>query len=305
MRNITWIILLVATANIAQGQIFGRIMNEAKRKVEQKVEDKIVQAVSEELARRAFKPIDEAVDSMMRQKYQDSVAHGQKVDWDKAGKAYGEFLAGMNKAVTLPDKYSFDVTQEVEVIDYSNKRTYLKLHYTKTGNYLGMETVDENREQQFIVMDMQQDAMVLFSQDKKGKKTGQAIPNVMKLSAGLMASVKTEKDGTPAFKINKTGNSKKVAGYTSQEYKGETTDENVTMFISDNFPVNYSKGYVSYMSRIAPASYTENSQLMTNGVMMEYENVRKDGKEKTTWVTKKVSEKPFGIIVSEYQFDKE
>lgn len=305
MKKLVVLILVVITSNISQGQILGRIMNEAKRKVEQKVEDKIVQAVSEELARRAFKPIDEAMDSMMRQKYQDSVAHGQKVDWDKAGKAYGDFLAGMNRAVTLPEKYSFDVTQEVEVIDYSNKRTYLKLHYSKEGGYMGMETVDDKQEQQFIVMDMQQDAMVLFTKDKKGKKTGQAIPNVMKLSAGLAASVKTDEASKPSFRIDKTGNSKKVAGYTCSEYKGQTDEENVMMYVSDNFPVDMRKGYVAYMSRIAPASFTENSRQAVNGVMMEYENSRKDGKEKTTWVTKKVSEKQFSVNVSEYSFDRE
>ncbi|MFZ1559473.1 MAG: hypothetical protein WAT37_06075 [Saprospiraceae bacterium] len=66
-------------------QILGGFMNEAKRKLERKIEDKIIQAVSDELAQRAFKPIDQAIDSMMRKKYQDSFNNGQPFDHEKNG----------------------------------------------------------------------------------------------------------------------------------------------------------------------------------------------------------------------------
>lgn len=99
-------------------QILGGFMNEAKRKLERKIEDKIIQAVSDELAQRAFKPIDQAIDSMMRKKYQNSINNGQPFDHEKMGEAYTVFLSSVN----LAEKYTFDVTQEVENIDYSKKK---------------------------------------------------------------------------------------------------------------------------------------------------------------------------------------
>lgn len=99
-------------------QILGGFMNEAKRKLERKIEDKIIQAVSDELAQRAFKPIDQAIDSMMRKKYQDSINNGQPFDHEIMGEDYTVYLNSVN----LAEKYTFDVTQEVENIDYSKKK---------------------------------------------------------------------------------------------------------------------------------------------------------------------------------------
>ena len=111
-------------------QILGGFMNEAKRKLERKIEDKIIQAVSDELAQRAFKPIDQAIDSMMRKKYQDSINNGQPFDHEIMGEDYTVYLNSVN----LAEKYTFDVTQEVENIDYSKKkRNYIKLHYSKNN----------------------------------------------------------------------------------------------------------------------------------------------------------------------------
>ena len=109
----------ILTASITiDAQILGGFMNEAKRKLERKIEDKIIQAVSDELAQRAFKPIDQAIDSMMRKKYQNSINNGQPFDHEIMGEDYTVYLNSVN----LAEKYTFDVTQEVENIDYSKKK---------------------------------------------------------------------------------------------------------------------------------------------------------------------------------------
>ncbi len=301
LRTTLVFLSIILVQKDSSAQIFGGIMNEAKRKIEKKVEDKIVQAVSDELARRAFKPIDQAMDSLMRQKYQDSVGKGQKVDWDKMGDAYAAFLADMNKTIELPEKYSFDITQEVEVIDYSKKRNYIRLHYSKKDAIIGMESLDEKQTKQLVVIDLQKDAMILYTTEKNGDKTGQVIPSVMKLGAAASSSVKAEK--SDKWKIRKTGKSKKVAGYNSQEYSGETSDEKILMYVSENFPINIQKNFQPYMSKFAPSSYTENMAGTEQGIMLEYENIRKDEKgEKTTWVTKKISEKPFDLVNADFKF---
>jgi hypothetical protein len=294
-------------SGISYGQILGGIMNQAKRKLERKIEDKVVEAVSDELARRAFKPIDEAIDSMMRQKYQDSINGGRQVDWDKAGKAYAEFLNGMNNAVVLPDKYVFDVSQDVEVVDYSNKTSNLKMHYSKTEPILGIENENENDKdsKQFLVMDLTRDAMIMYTTDKNGNKSGQVIPSVMKLASSMKNSVKDENESEYKFSIQKTGKKKKIAGYQTLEYKGSGNNEDFIMYVSESFPVQWQKNFTSYMSQFAPASYAENSSNIDSGIMLEYENTRKDGKQKTAWSTKKITEKSFDIVKADYNFGQE
>ena len=123
-----WISLIMITVTLhLNAQILGGMMNNAKRKLERTIEDKIVQQVSEELAERAFKPIGQTIDSMMRQRYQDSTNQDATVDSEKAAANFTAFLGSMNVVADLPETYTFDVTQEVEVIDYSKKK---KLHQT-------------------------------------------------------------------------------------------------------------------------------------------------------------------------------
>lgn len=300
------ICLIILTAGITtDAQILGGIMNEAKRKLERKIEDKIIQAVSDELAQRAFKPIDQAIDSMMRKKYQDSLNNGQPYDHEKMGEAYAAFLSSLNSSVNLPEKYTFDVTQEVETIDYSKKRNYIKLHYAKNNAIIGIETIDEKLEKQLVVMDLSQDIMVLYTTDKKGKKTGQAIPSVMKLAGAMTNKLKVTDSISYQMNLKKTGKTKKIAGYTGTEYKGNSANEDIIMYISDQFPIKWEKTFSQYTKQFAPEPFTENVDISEGGVMLEYENTRKDEKgEKTTWVTKKVSEKTFSIITSEYEFSK-
>jgi len=302
-----FISIFILVVNIAaDAQIFGGIMNEAKRKLERKIEDKIVQAVSDELAQRAFKPIDQAIDSILRQKYQDSLNNGKPYDNKKMGEAYAAFLSSLNSTVDLPEKYTFDVTQEVETIDYNKKRNYIKLHYAKNSGIIGMETTDEKQVKQLVVMDLTKDLMILYTTDKKGKKTGQAIPSIMKLAGAMTNAIKTDIDST-AYQMNlkKTGKTKKIAGFTGTEYKGNSPNEEIVMYISDQFPIQWEKNFSPYMKQFAPEPFTENVGASEGGVMLEYENTRKDEKgEKSSWVTKKVNEKSFSVITADYEFKK-
>ena len=295
------IIVLCISIHSVSGQIFGGIMNSAKRKLEQKIEDKIVEAVSEEIARRAFKPIDQAMDSMMRQKYRDSINGGKDVDWEKVGENYAAFLNGMNKAVDLPEKYHFDVTQEVEMQDYDKRKNNVKIHYSKTESIIGMESIDDNNKTNLIIMDIAKDIIILYTTDDKGNKKGQAIPSVLKLASSFVQSASENEKYN--YKIEKTGKTKKIAGFQSDEYKGSSAEENVIMYLSQKFPVDTKSNFMAHMKQFAPPSYNENMANSSGGVLMQYENTRKNESDrKTTWETKKVSEKSFDIINADYNF---
>ena len=302
-----WICLIMITVTLhLNAQILGGMMNNAKRKLERTIEDKIVQQVSEELTERAFKPIGQTIDSMMRQRYQDSTNQDTIYDSEKAKANFTAFLGSMNDVADLPESYTFDVTQEVEVIDYSKKRNYIKLHYSKNEAIIGMENTDEGQTKQLVVLDLAKDLMVLYTTDKKGKKTGQAIPSVIKMAGNVMNSTHPAKDST-AYKTNftKTGKTKKIAGYTASELTGANEREKITMFATNQFPVRWDQKFSNYTGQFAPYSFIENVSVSSEGFMLEYENIRKDEKgEKTTWITKKVSEKSFDIVNKDYTFAK-
>lgn len=301
MKNIILTLVLTSAFNMSlKAQILGSIMDRATRKVENRLADKLVEVISDELARRAFQPIENSIDSINRANYEKE--NGGKVDWDKAGSAYADFLNGLNKQVDLPNSYIFEMTQEVEVIDYNGDKSYNRLHYSQNGNYFGMEQLNDDKNNQVVVMDLERDAMILFTTDKNGKKTGQTVPSVMKFASAMTSSATNDEAKTS---ITKTGKTKKIAGYNADEYTVITAEETGTMYSSINLPVKWSESFTNYFSKIAPKSYSENKALGANGILMEYTNIPKEeSAKKTSWKTKKISDKEVEIKTSEYEFTK-
>lgn len=291
-------LFFLAVALTSDAQIMGRIMDRAKNKLERKIEDKIVEEISEEIARRAFRPVEKAIEDAARQMYQDSMNQGEPVDWEKAGAAYSAFLNGMNKTADIPDSYKFDITQEVEVIDYNKKRNYIRMHYSESGPYLGMENNDDENKKQMIVIDVQKDVVVLFTTDKSGQKTAQAIPGMLGFSSHYAQNVTEDQQ----IKINKTGKSKKIAGYDCAEFEGENKDETMVMYTTMDFPVKLDKTMSPYLQKFSPASYYENS-MNISGMMLQSENTRKDDpSKKFLWSTKKINKKSFELLKADYKF---
>lgn len=282
----------------AEAQIFNGIMNEAKRKLEKKIEDKIIEAVSDELAARAFKPIEASIDSLLRREYEESGSRSSGVN-------YADFIESLNKEVDLPEKYTFNLIQDVEITDYDGKKNFIKLYYSKSESILGFENVDDKHQTQTVVMDIERDAMVMFTVDKKGKKSGQVVPNVLKLSQSLVnnSANKAETDEGSNIKIKKTGKTKKIAGYKTDQYMGESEDEKLTFYLANNFPVYPEATMQAFIGNLAPAAYKENSNRLKNInlIMLEYVNERKkDNGETTSWITKKVSEKKIDFVNKDF-----
>jgi hypothetical protein len=285
-------------AQTSDAQLMGRIMDRAKNKLERKIEEKIVEEISEEIARRAYRPVEKAIEDAARQKYQDSLNKGEAVDWEKLGESYAAFLNGLNKAANLPDQYHFDLTQEVEVIDYNKKRSYIRMYYSAKDPILGMENTDDDNKKQLVVIDIQRDLVVLYTTEKNGNKTGQALPGVLGLSSALSKNTADEYYTS----INKTGKTKKIAGYDCKEFTGESKEELMEIYTTVQFPVNLDKTMGPYLQKFAPAAYYENAQSVS-GMLMQSENTRKDDPtKKFSWTTKKVNQRPFEIKTDDYTF---
>ncbi|MCZ2102295.1 MAG: DUF4412 domain-containing protein [Chitinophagales bacterium] len=297
VRSIIISLFCIFAVVVADAQIFGGIMNEAQRKLERKIENKIVQVVSDEIANRAFRSLEASMDSLLLQEYEASGDSGRKVD-------YAEFLENLNKKVDLPEKYTFDLTQEVEITDYDGKKNKVKFHYSKTASIIGIEQVNDEKDKQTVVMDIDRDAMIMYTVSKKGEKSGQVVPSVMKLSKAIVNSAAdASKEDDETMTIKKTGKTKKIAGYQADEYVGSSEKEEIKVYMAKDFPVYPQATMQTYLDRVVPSAYRENSALMKdkNTVMLEYENKQKKSKsEKTTFVTQKVIEKSFDFVNQEY-----
>jgi len=158
------LLTLIATFTItfAHAQIFGRIVDRAKDKISNKLEDKVVERISEEIARAAMKPIDNAIDDMLKERHaQDSINGKTDVD-------YGEFVNAFLKPVNLPDSYTFDMTLECETKDYDGDKTDMEMLLTKDGSAIGFVQFENGRDQMPKGMTLKSESKTK-SKNKKSK----------------------------------------------------------------------------------------------------------------------------------------
>lgn len=305
MKKLMLVFMMLCFIQVSYGQ-FGNILkratnravNKAVEKTAEKVADKVVEVVSDEIARRAFKSIDAAVDDMMKERYQDSL--GQEVDWEEAGKAYGDFLSGMNKSIgEIPDQYVFDIVNEIEMIDDKGKKNTMKMMYSKEGHFMGFET-EEKKSKSTIIFDIENDAFVMFNEDKKGEKTGQVMPSMLNLAASLSSSVIEKEVGE--YKVEKIGKGGTYAGYKTIKYI-VTSDNYITeSHIAQDFPIEWKQAYMEFSKKFSPAMINTSSDEEFGMVLFTKTKSTKKKSKVTSSEVIKVSLEKLTFNKSEYNF---
>jgi hypothetical protein len=295
-KQISTFIFLISVG-IANGQ-FGRLTDKIANRVQNRLEDKLAEAIANEIYKKAFKPVDEAVDEAIRKSYEDSTG----VDYRQAGRAYGEFLAGLNEAANkLPAEYAFDLRCDVKITNLKDKKVNdLTMLYMDNGQAIGYQTKDKNTVST-VVFDVKNEIMVMYS-DEKGKKTGQVLPSMAKM-AGAFVSNKIVKEESEKITFKKTGNKKTIAGYTCEEYLMESDDFTNQIFISNNFPVSYISAYGPFLQQFTPAGFTEDPSIM-KGFVLYSKTADKKGKDANEYEVVKVNKEKILFNQSEYKFDK-
>jgi hypothetical protein len=305
MKSIYLGLFFLTLSVYSHSQILGNILGEATRKINRKVEEKIVQAVADEIVRRAFRPIEKSIDTLLRQQFEDSLQNQDEIDINQWSAAYADYLTQMNTSVELPPAYSFNLIQKVEMTD-NNDKSYVTLYYSDTGNVFGMETHEKSDERQIVVLDLEKEAAIMYLIDKNGEKTGQVVPNFFKLASAFSQSAQTDLAESDEMKIEATGKTRNVAGYICQEFKGESSEENITLYLTEDFPIQKSQSMDQFLMKFAPDSYKKNNlNRELKGMMLEYENVhKKRTSDKSKWVTQSVKSESFVITNKDFGLDK-
>jgi hypothetical protein len=191
-------------------------------------------------------------------------------------------------AANVKPVYEFDGFVEMLITDYKNDKEEQKMTYTtfidsKTFDY-GMVFSEPGSEgTSTIIYDTENSLMLTLAEDG-GEKNGFAVSFTPE-QAGAIAeedgaeeSAETsEAESVDPYKSYKTGRSKKILGYTCEEYVIE--DDNVvsTMWITDDFDKDMKKSYMqntSFSGMFIHAYYT-------NGTVMEYITEYKNSNEKS------------------------
>jgi hypothetical protein len=292
-------ILLVGSVE-GQG-ILNRVLKRSMQKAENKVEDMLVEKASEAIAQRIYKSMSDAFDKMLldaskqdstyQADYSDSVAI-------KYGQLAGDWMARMNEAADVPESYSFDHKVYVVVTSDGDPQSSV-LYLNSDGAVFAMEQLEKG-EKRICLIDGAKDVVILYMEDSKGKKTAQAIPNMLGIGAAIVNSSADTLMSDWSFKA--TGKTKKVAGYDSKEYESTDGEYESTFYITDQLDVSWKSSFSGLVDRFAGTQYG-NFDDFPNGFMLE-SHTKKVGKskEESSWITEKVDKVSFDIVNADYEF---
>lgn len=283
--KIIFTLIACLTFTFTQAQFLNRIKDRAKDKISQKLEDKVVEAISDEIARAAMKPINKAIDDMLKERYQQDSING-KTDRD-----YGSFTKAFLRPVNLPDSYTFDITLECETKDYDGDKSKMEMLMTKDGSAIGFVQFNDDK-RTLMVFDTKNDLMAVYDEDKKKV---QGLPSMLSL-AGVLAASSMDEDAYQ-MTMEKSGKTKKILGYNCDEWKIEDQETTTTAYVAEDFPISWKESFGPFLRQMLPT--TQRDQ-MPEGMTLISESKTKAKNKKSKFEVKKVIEEPFTINNKEY-----
>ena len=295
------IMILCLSPTNTDAQFLKDVARSAKNKLARKVKDKAVETLAEEIARRAFRPINDVMDDWVRENMKRDSSYAGLSDDSLAiimRDNYATILGSMNKAADLPPSYSFDYVMDITVTD-GKEVNKMKMLLSKTAGVIGIEQM-EGKDEQLMVMDVDKDIIVMYN---KKKKTAQALPGMMSLGSAMTKSTIEDHE----FTVNKKGGSKTIAGYNATDLEIKSEKYITNAWISTNAPFDWSESYGRLVERFSPRSFNQAQEELGKGMMLESttkEFGKKKGKYKSEshWLTTNISEKGMTIDNKAYSF---
>ena len=301
-RILSLILLFTYLSQNVDAQLLRSIKKRTEQKIKQRAEEKIVEGISEELARRAMRPLDKAFDDMIRQSYRDQ--YGTEFDTtmyagDPKGQAahMNSMLNLMYGTAELQEEYIFYYVVEVEITDFGEEKPQkIKMLIDPDGNLFGIDQ-KEGKSEKIMVFDIKNDQVIMF--DKK-EKTAMAIPNVMKM-ASIYGQRNAENVNDKIISFKRLSDSKKILDYLCQGYEMETEAYSSIFYSTQELPFNWSNTFGSFAQNISPNFTRDNSDYPMNSMLMEGITKSKEESTYSKWLVKKVSEKKMRIKSKDYE----
>ena len=294
-------VLLIFGSHMAEAQVFKRILNETTRKAGQEIENMAVRKVSDLVARKIAQSVESAFDQMIREAMESDSNYVNKSDvpdsvYYSAGTKYAEFLRGMNDAANVPDVYSFDLNIVAETDDGS-KPHEVKMFYSETQAILGIEQMEKEKVN-LMVMDLENDVMVMYTTDKKGKKTAQALPSMMKFGS----SIANKYDDDEA-EFKRTKDVETVAGYPCVKYILKSKSATSQFFATDKIGIDWKDSYGDALKQFSPTTFRKGMDTMRGMVLKSIYTEKKKSKKVHTFEAREVNKEKTQITNSEWSFE--
>jgi len=300
-------ILIVSTYNDCTAQrLLRNIARKAKNRAEQKVEERIYEEVEEEVDEK----VDKALDKVFEEEGDSTATQTSKTREERDQERSRRIMSriGANTTpVNIEDSYAFSANVKMEIETWTNNnlenKDFINSFFTPDNQVFAYEVRnEENIENQkgFFIIDQKNNATIILTEDegeKNGIVTGIDMDQLQDFAAG-----EAEKEGDTEKvdfnKANKTGRTKKILGYTCDEYVLKGESEESILWISEEENLEMGNFFTSVY---------KNSSLVSGypgGMIMEAETTDLNTNEKSVMriteindnITKEIDLSAYNIV---------
>ena len=293
-------ILTVSFINQVSGQrLLKSVVNKTQQKTEQKVEDRIMNQVDKGIDKSLDK-VEESLES--DNKGTDSNSSDTKKNSEqRSQERMTRMMRGMGIAgepIPIADNYGFDrlIQMHTESFDRSGKKlssgdffTYTNKDSKNTAYQSFSDDNSASEKQGIFIVDAENKATIILS-DENGEKTGIVYGlSTLGVSEESYQTTTTEEDVSTEFystnpNVKKTGKTKKIAGYTCDQFTIDDEDTEGEMWMTRELKLESS----DFLGAIFNVGMMSAGMGIGWGYLMESTLIQKETGEKSFMTITKV-----------------
>lgn len=280
---IIFAVLAVSTYNDCKAQ---RLLRNITRRAQNRVEEKVEERIYEEVEEEVDKKVDEALDEVFEEEGDSTATETSKTREERDRERTQRIMTRMGANTTpvnIEESYAFSSNVKMEIETWTNNnlenKDYINSFFTPDNQVFAYEVRNEENtenEKGFFIIDQKNNATIILTEEdgeKNGIVTGIDMDDLQNFAAE--EAEKDDTDQADFSKAQKTGRTKKILGYTCEEYvfKGET--EESTLWISEGKDLKTGNFFTSIY---------KNSSLVSGypgGMIMEAETTDLNTNEKS------------------------
>lgn len=291
-------ILCLVMASNANAQIGKRIQERIKKNTERKIEDKIVN--------KADKKSDQVLDSIFKKRKRpgatrSSDENSTEESTNSTGSGFdiaGMMNASYESSYTLDQEFKVEIRtkekkkkkEEVVNMDmFYGKGCYMMVMQDKEGKTVPMKTLMDLKNNSSLMLNDEEMTGMAISMDFMTDKISEAIAN--------------DQDSTDVnYTFTKTGKTKMIAGYSSDEYLIETDESTMNVWYTDDITIDIHDNMSEFsMFGSFSGAMANTPKGQAAGMMMESHMVEKTGKQGTfDYIVKEVNLVPSTVNIGDY-----
>ena len=311
--TLTLIVILALCTPSIQAQGF---FNKLKEQVGGAVEDEVSNKAEEESREKTRDVLDGIFDGKEKEsegssqtregseeegEYEDAGDYSG-ADMDELNGMLEALMGDMNKAAALPDDYTFDFVIESRFREGDEDWQPMTMLFDTKSDVIAFK-ITQDGETSTTVIDPERDLMAVYMVDKKGNKEAMAMANMLSMAGALNQSGYGEEIEVENPNFRKTGRTKKIAGYTAEEYEGEGDGEKGYMWMSRDLPVSMSGALTPIFDQMGTSAQMPDYPGAEDGWMLQVHTEDIDNPSKTTdWETTDISKGPVVYKTSDWPF---